>query len=160
MVSKKAGFLHWNSVRRATPRTQILELKLCKDPSALTGTFPSQGRQKTHRSSNRHSPWGRSSQAIGRLAALEAVPVRWKGLFGPQGADWKEAQGGCRNGQQRWDRVSGGRGFINILSPILSPFSACCDIAGLLCWKPVRFSIVLLPCWNPKKASLSGRFLC
>ena len=32
--------------------------------------------------------------------------------------------------------------------------------AGLLCWKPVRFSIVLLPCWNPKKASLSGRFLC
>ena len=33
-------------------------------------------------------------------------------------------------------------------------------IAGLPRWKPVRFSIVLLLCWNPKKASPSGRFLC
>ena len=32
--------------------------------------------------------------------------------------------------------------------------------AGSLCQDSVRFSIVLLPCWNPKKASLSGRFLC
>ena len=46
-----------------------------------------------------------------------------KGLFGPQGTDCKEVQGGFRNGQQRWDRYSGGRVLTCIQSLIMSPLS-------------------------------------
>ena len=83
-----------------------------------------------------HGAFSQLNTLTSRFAALEAVPAK-----GRRATKWR-------------------KGSYFSTESYLESVSACCDAAGLLCWKPVRFSIFLLPCWNPKKASLSGRFLC
>ena len=40
-----------------------------------------------HEDAMLHGSFSQLNTLTSRFAALEAVPVRWKGLFGPQGAD-------------------------------------------------------------------------
>lgn len=47
----------------------------------------------------------RGKKTVGSMHRVASHHCEGVGLFGPQGADCKEAQGGCRNGQQRWDRL-------------------------------------------------------
>ena len=66
-----------------------------------------------------------------------------KGLFGPQGTDCKEVQGGFRNGQQRWRCQLGRKGsYFNLESYHESAFAYGGE-AGLQGWNPFdmqRFS--------------------
>ena len=47
----------------------------------------------------------RGKKTVGSMHSVASHHCEGVCLFGPQGADCKEAQGGCRNGQQRWDRL-------------------------------------------------------
>ena len=125
------GLQGWNPVWHDTlPGLRYGDSDDIKNPSALTGTFPSQGRPKTHRSSSQLSPTGTAMlhrtlnrllhrggllhRASNRHDIHIAGSLRWKASLGREAvcvADW--------------------RVLISILSSIRESVSACGDIAGL-----------------------------